>query len=93
MAELQESIIDDSWKQSLRSAIIIALTESGQTKNQALEQVGSYYQYYAPAFFYKCQTRCGIQLPAILMTHSTVTLQSTNKQFSKVYYLVYLVVK
>ena len=51
MAELQESIIDDSWKQSLRSAIIIALTESGQTKNQALEQVGSYYQYYAPAFF------------------------------------------
>lgn len=41
MDELQESIIDDSWKQSLRSAIIIALTESGQTKNQALEQVGS----------------------------------------------------
>ena len=53
MDELQESIIDDSWKQSLRSAIIIALTESGQTKNQALEQVGSYYQYYAPAFLYK----------------------------------------
>lgn len=33
MDELQESIIDDSWKQSLRSAIIIALTESGQTKD------------------------------------------------------------
>ena len=39
MAELQESMTDESWKQSLRSEIITALTESGQTKNQTLEQV------------------------------------------------------
>ena len=66
MAELQESIIDDSWKQSLRSAIIIALTESGQTKNQALEQVGSYYQYYAPAFFYKYYRDQALNLDSVM---------------------------
>ena len=66
MDELQESIIDDSWKQSLRSAIIIALTESGQTKNQALEQVGSYYQYYAPAFFYKYYTDQSLNLDSVM---------------------------
>ena len=41
MAELQECITDDSWKQSLQSEIITALTESGQTQNHALEQVGT----------------------------------------------------
>jgi hypothetical protein len=66
MAELQESIIDDSWKQSLRSAIIIALTESGQTKNQALEQVGRYYQYYAPAFFYKYYRDQSLNLDSVM---------------------------
>lgn len=66
MDELQESIIDDSWKQSLRSAIIIALTESGQTKNQALEQVGSYYQYYAPAFFYKYYRDQSLNLDSVM---------------------------
>ena len=66
MTELQESITDDSWKQSLRSAIIIALTESGQTKNQALEQVGSYYQYYAPAFFYKYYRDQSLNLDAVM---------------------------
>lgn len=53
MAELQECITDDSWKQSLQSEIITALTESGQTQNHALEQVGYYYQCCAPAFLYK----------------------------------------
>ena len=43
MAELQECITDDSWKQSLQSEIITALTESGQTQNHALEQVGYYH--------------------------------------------------
>lgn len=66
MTELQESITDDSWKQSLRSAIIIALTESGQTKNQALEQVGSYYQYYAPTFFYKYYRDQSLNLDAVM---------------------------
>ena len=53
MAELQECITDDFWKQSLQSEIITALTESGQTQNHALEQVGYYYQCCAPAFVYK----------------------------------------
>ena len=53
MAELQECITDDFWKQSLQSEIITALTESGQTQNHALEQVGYYYQCCAPAFLYK----------------------------------------
>ena len=53
MAELLECVTDDSWKQSLQSEIITALTESGQTQNHALEQVGYYYQCCAPAFLYK----------------------------------------
>lgn len=66
MDELQESIIDDSWKQSLRSAIIIALTESGQTKNQALEQVGYYYQCCAPAFLYKYYKDQSLNLDSVM---------------------------
>ena len=66
MTELQESITDDSWKQSLRSEIITALTESGQTKNQALEQVGYYYQYCAPAFLYKYYRDQSLNLDSVM---------------------------
>lgn len=66
MTELQESITDDSWKQSLRSEIIIALTESGQTKNQALERVGYYYQYCAPAFLYKYYRDQSLNLDSVM---------------------------
>lgn len=59
MAELQECFTDDSWKQSLQSEIITVLTESGQTQNQALEQVGYYYQCCAPSF---CTNTIGINL-------------------------------
>lgn len=52
MAELQECITDDSWKQSLQSEIITALTESGQTQNHALEQVGYYFINVALQHFY-----------------------------------------
>lgn len=66
MTELQESITDDSWKQSLRSEIITVLTESGQTKNQALEQVGYYYQYCAPAFLYKYYRDQSLNLDSVM---------------------------
>ena len=66
MTELQESITDDSWKQSLRSEIITALTESGQTRNQALEQVGYYYQYCAPAFLYKYYRDQSLNLDSVM---------------------------
>ena len=66
MTELQESITDDSWKQSLRSEIITALTESGQTKNQALEQVGYYYQCCAPAFLYKYYKDQSLNLDSVM---------------------------
>lgn len=105
MAELQECITDDSWKQSLQSEIITALTESGQTQNHALEQVGYYYQCCAPAFLYKyyrdqplnlnsvMSNKMWYSAPAILMTHSTVILQSTNKPFLITYYLLFPVAK
>lgn len=66
MTELQESITDDSWKQSLRSKIITVLTESGQTKDQALEQVGYYYQYCAPAFLYKYYRDQSLNLDSVM---------------------------
>lgn len=66
MTELQESITDDSWKQSLRSEIITALTESGQTRNQTLEQVGYYYQYCAPAFLYKYYRDQSLNLDSVM---------------------------
>ncbi|WP_317322320.1 DUF2971 domain-containing protein [Subdoligranulum variabile] len=66
MDELQESITDESWKQSLRSAIITVLTESGQTKNKALEQVGYYYQYCAPAFLYKYYRDQALNLDSVM---------------------------
>ena len=66
MAELQESMTDESWKQSLRSEIITALTESGQTKNQALEQVGYYYQCCAPAFLYKYYKDQSLNLDSVM---------------------------
>lgn len=66
MTELQESITDDSWKQSLRSEVITALTESGQTRNQALEQVGYYYQYCAPAFLYKYYRDQSLNLDSVM---------------------------
>lgn len=66
MAELQECITDDSWKQSLQSEIITALTESGQTQNQALEQVGYYYQCCAPAFLYKYYRDQSLSLDSVI---------------------------
>ena len=92
MAELQECITDDSWKQSLQSEIITALTESGQTQNHALEQVGYYYQCCAPAFLYKYYRDQPLNLNSV-MTHSTVILQSTNKPFLITYYLLFPVAK
>ena len=66
MAELQESMTDEYWKQSLRSEIITALTESGQTKNQALEQVGYYYQCCAPAFLNKYYKDQSLNLDSVM---------------------------
>jgi len=66
MAELKECFTDDSWKQSLQSEIITALTEFGQTQNQALEQVGYYYQCCAPAFLYKYYREQSLNLDSVM---------------------------
>ena len=66
MAELQECFTDDSWKQSLQSEIITVLTESGQTQNQALEQVGYYYQCCAPSFLYKYYRDQSLNLDSVM---------------------------
>lgn len=66
MAELQECITDGSWKQSLQSEIITALTESGQTQNHALEQVGYYYQCCAPVFLYKYYRDQSLNLDSVM---------------------------
>ena len=84
MAELQECITDDSWKQSLQSEIITALTESGQTQNHALEQVGYYYQCCAPAFLYKYYRDQPLNLNSVM---------SNKMWYSAPYYLLFPVAK
>lgn len=41
MAELQECITDDSWKQSLQSEIITALTDQGKRRTMPWNRLGT----------------------------------------------------